>query len=129
MIPFLDRNGTIILTATLALFYILLGASSLDLPGVLGILGGIGILAMLALRQWLGRGTQLAILAVATLPFAVLVWWSVAVPAIGVLLLLFGSAATRGRVPAGRSVPLHSPSTGPLTPESKEATAMIAAAP
>ena len=83
---------------------------------------------MLALRQWLGRGTQLAILAVATLPFAVLVWWSVAVPAIG------GAASSSARPrPAdaslGRSVPLHSPSTGPLTPESKEATAMIAAAP
>ena len=40
-----------------------------------------------------GRG--LAILAIATLPFALLTWWSVATPLIGTLLLALGVTALR----------------------------------
>ena len=93
----LDRNWTAVLVGVLALFYILLGASALNLAGVLGIVGGAAILGALVFRRRLGRASGFAILVVATLPFALLAWWSVAVPVIGVLVLVLGWTATRPR--------------------------------
>ena len=49
----LGRNWTAILTAVLALFYVFLGATALDLAGALGILGGLAVLTALAFRTWL----------------------------------------------------------------------------
>jgi len=92
-----DRNWTAVLVGALALFYVFLGATSLGIAGVLGILGGIVVLGVLALRERLGRALRLVALAVATVPFALLAWWSVAVPVIGVLLLAIGYAATGAR--------------------------------
>jgi hypothetical protein len=43
------------------------------------------------------------ILAVATLPFAVLTWWSVAVPVIGILLIASGWGALRSPAPEHNS--------------------------
>jgi hypothetical protein len=91
----LDRNWATILTAVLALFYVFLGATALGLAGVLGIVGGVAALAALALRMRLPHVVGLVILTVATLPFALLTWWSVAVPVIGSLLIAIGSAALR----------------------------------
>ena len=72
-----------------------LGATALGLAGVLGIVGGLALLAALALRRRLPHALGLVILTVATLPFALLTWWSVAVPLIGILLIAIGSAALR----------------------------------
>jgi hypothetical protein len=103
----LDRNWAAILTAVLALFYVFLGATALGLAGVLGIVGGVAVLAALELRRRLPHAVGLAILTVATLPFALLTWWSVAVPLIGILLIATGSPALRS--------PTHCPSTAPST--------------
>jgi len=91
----LDRNWT----AILALFYVFLGATALGLAGLLGILGGLTVLAALALRTRLPRRLGLAVLAIAALPFALLAWWSVAIPVIGILLIATGSAALRCQAP------------------------------
>ncbi|MCW2963149.1 MAG: hypothetical protein JWO17_401 [Actinomycetia bacterium] len=91
----IDRNWTSILTAVLALFYVFLGATALGLAGVLGILGGLAVLAVLAFRTRLAPALGLALLAVATVPFALLVWWSFAVPLIGILLIATGWTALR----------------------------------
>jgi hypothetical protein len=91
----IDRNATALLVGVLALFYILLGASSPDLAGVLGIVGGAAILGVLVFRGRLGHLSGFAILVVATLPFALLTWWSVAVPVIGALVILIGWTASR----------------------------------
>jgi hypothetical protein len=65
------------------------------MAGLLGILGGLAVLALLPLRSKLSRPLGLALLALATLPFALLTWWTVATPLIGVLLLALGAAALR----------------------------------
>ena len=101
----LDRNWATILTAVLALFYVFLGATALGLAGVLGIIGGVAVLAALTLRRRLPPALGLAILIVATLPFALLTWWSVAVPVIGILLIATGSAALRSPAPWSSTAP------------------------
>ena len=89
----LDRNGTAILAAVLALLYVFLGATALGLSGVLGIAGGVVALALLAVRGRHAYRWHLALLAFAAIPFAALAWWSVAVPVIGALLFVMGALA------------------------------------
>jgi hypothetical protein len=100
----LNRNWTAILAAVLALFYVFLGATALGFAGLVGILGGLAVLGLLALHTKLSRPFGLALLMFATLPFALLTWWSLATPLIGVLVLATGSAAlgrdaARARLP------------------------------
>ncbi len=95
----LDRNWISILATALALFYVFLGATALGLTGLIGILGGLVVLAVLALRTRLPLALGLALLAVATLPFALLTWWSVAVPLIGFLLIATGWVALKSSTP------------------------------
>jgi hypothetical protein len=102
----LDRNWATILTAVLALFYVFLGATALGLAGVLGIVGGGAVLAELALQKRLSHALGLAILTVATLPFALLTWSSVAVPVIGILLIAIGSAALLSPAQCTSSAPI-----------------------
>jgi hypothetical protein len=97
-----DRNWTAILTAVLALLYLFLGATALGLAGLLGILGGLGVLAVLAFRTRLPAALGLALLAVAMVPFALLAWWSVAVPLIGGLLIATGWAALKSSAQSTR---------------------------
>jgi MFS family permease len=87
------RNGTAILTVVLACFYVFLGATALGVAGVLGILGGLLILGLVAMRGKLPMPVTVVLLLLATLPFAVLTWWSVATPLIGILLLALGMLA------------------------------------
>jgi hypothetical protein len=102
----LDRNWAAILTAVLALFYVFLGAAALGLAGVLGIVGGVAVLAALALQKRLSHALGLVILTVATLPFALLTWSSVAVPVIGILLIAIGSAALLSPAQCTSSAPI-----------------------
>jgi hypothetical protein len=93
----LDRNWRAILAGVLALFYVFLGATALGLAGLAAILGGLAVLAVLAFRTRLAPALGLALLAVATVPFALLVWWSVVVPLIGILLIATGWTALRSQ--------------------------------
>lgn len=90
-----ERNWTAILTVVLAAFYLFLGATALGLAGVLGIAGGLLVLALLAGRLRIPVPLALALLVLAAVPFAALTWWSVATPLIGLLLLAVGVPALR----------------------------------
>jgi hypothetical protein len=91
------RNGTAILTVVLACFYVFLGATALGVAGVLGILGGLLILGLVAMRGKLRAPVTVVLLLLAALPFAVLTWWSVATPLIGILLVALGVPALARR--------------------------------
>jgi hypothetical protein len=86
-----ERSWTAMLVVFLALLYIFLGATALGLAGVAGIAGGLAILALVALRSNVPGPLALVLLLIATLPFAMLTWWSAAVPLTGLLLLAFGA--------------------------------------
>jgi hypothetical protein len=93
----MERNWTAILTASLALFYVFLGATARGVAGMLGIIGGLGILALIATRGAVSRPGALVLLLCAALPFAVLTWWSVATLVIALLLLAVGTPALTGQ--------------------------------
>jgi hypothetical protein len=92
------RNWTAILTVALACFYVALGATALGVAGVLGILGGVLVLGLVAMRDKLPVPLTVVLLLLAALPFAALTWWSVATPLIAILLLVLGVPALARRV-------------------------------
>ncbi len=63
---------------------------------IVGLLGGLLVLAMAALRP---RSWTLAAVAAGALPFAALTWWSLTTPLVAVLALGFAAGAARA---AGR---------------------------
>jgi hypothetical protein len=91
----LGRNWTALLTVVLGAFYVFLGATALGLAGILGMLGGLLAIALVAARGVLPTQVALALLLAAALPFAALTWWSVATPLIAILLLVLGGLALR----------------------------------
>ncbi|HXL44197.1 MAG TPA: hypothetical protein VN960_09085 [Gaiellaceae bacterium] len=99
-----ERNWTAILTVVLACFYVFLGATALGLAGLLGIAGGLLVLGLVATRRKLPSPVAVVLLLLAALPFAVLTWWSVATPLIGILLLALGvpALARRAHEPRGQ---------------------------
>lgn len=91
----LGRNWTAVLTVVLGAFYVFLGATALGLAGILGMLGGLLAIALVAARGVLPHPVALVLLLAAAVPFAALTWWSVATPLIAVLLLVLGGLALR----------------------------------
>jgi hypothetical protein len=89
----LGRNWTALLTVVLGAFYVFLGATALGLAGILGILGGLLAIGLVAARGALPTPVALGLLLAAALPFAALTWWSVATPLIAILLLAIGALA------------------------------------
>jgi hypothetical protein len=93
----LDRNWTALLTVVLAAFYVFLGATALGLAGVLGIAGGLLVLALVVVRDAIAAPLAILLLVVAAAPFAALTWWSVATPLTGILLIAIGTPALKRR--------------------------------
>ena len=91
----LGRNWTAVLTVVLGAFYVFLGATALGLAGILGMLGGLLAIAVVAARGVIPTPVALVLLLAAALPFAALTWWSVATPLIAILLLVLGGLALR----------------------------------
>jgi hypothetical protein len=91
------RSWTAILTIVLAVSYIFLGATALGLAGLLGIVGGVLVIALVVTRGELPRPAARALLIAAVIPFALLTWWSVATPLIAILLVGVGFPALRVR--------------------------------
>lgn len=91
----LERNWTVLLTATLAVFYVFLGATALGLAGALGVAGGLLVLALLVARDRRPAKLAVPLLLLAAIPFAALTWWSVATPLIGILLIAIGISALK----------------------------------
>ncbi|MGZ4395088.1 MAG: hypothetical protein ACXVZ2_06985 [Gaiellaceae bacterium] len=83
------------LIAVLAVSYVFLGATALGVAGVLGIVGGIVVVATLAARSRLPRHVPLLLLCAAVVPFAVLTWWSVVTPLLALLLIVIGGLTLR----------------------------------
>jgi hypothetical protein len=92
----ISRHWLAALTVTLGAFYVLLGATALGVAGMLGIGGGITILAIVALSSRIPTRVASLVLAVAALPFAVLTWWSIVTPLLAVLVVAIGLFALRG---------------------------------
>jgi hypothetical protein len=86
-----ERNWTAALVVALALVYLFLGATALGTAGVLGVAGGLVVLAVVATRGRIPMPLALALLLLAALPFPALTWWSVATPFAGLLLLAIGA--------------------------------------
>jgi len=96
----ISRNWLAALTAILAAFYVFLGATALGLAGVLGIVGGIAILLLVATPSERAPRVKRLVLVAATLPFAALTWWSVVTPLLAILVVAIGWPAPGGRCAA-----------------------------
>jgi hypothetical protein len=99
----IGRSWLSALTFVLGAFYVLLGATALDVAGTLGIVGGVVILALVATSARIPLRVGQLVLVAAALPFALLTWWSVVTPLIGILVVALGWFAL-GQPRAIRSV-------------------------
>jgi hypothetical protein len=90
----LRRTWPAILVAVLALFYIWIGVAAHGWDRILGLGGGVLILAAIAATH---RSVSAAsvLLIVGALPLAVATWWSIATPVLAILVLLLGWIAIR----------------------------------
>ena len=96
VIETISRHWLAALTVVLGVFYIFLGATALGVAGMLGIGGGITILAIVALSSRIPTRVASLVLVAAALPFAVLTWWSIVTPLLAILVVAIGLFALRG---------------------------------
>jgi uncharacterized membrane protein YfcA len=100
----ISRRWLAALTVVLGLFYIFLGATALGVAGMLGIVGGIVIVTVVATSSRLPPRVASIALVAAALPFAVLTWWSIVTPLLAILALTIGRYVTHlGERPRRRS--------------------------
>jgi hypothetical protein len=92
----ISRSWLAALAVVLGAFYIFLGATTLGVPGVLGIVGGVTIIAVVATASRVPSRVGPFILVAAALPFAVLTWWSIVTPLLAITTLAIGWRALRG---------------------------------
>jgi hypothetical protein len=92
----INRHWLAALTVVLGAFYIFLGATALGVAGVLGMVGGSMILAVVALSWRITARFASLVLVTAALPFAVLTWWSIVTPLLATLVTAIGWFAVRG---------------------------------
>jgi uncharacterized membrane protein YozB (DUF420 family) len=97
----IGRRWLDVLTVVLGAYYVFLGATALGVPGLLGVVGGIVIVAVVATSSRIPPRIAPIVLVAAALPFAVLTWWSIVTPLVAILVVAIGWLALRR--PAGRS--------------------------
>jgi hypothetical protein len=97
----ISRSWLAALTVVLGAFYIFLGATALGVAGMLGIVGGVMIITVIATSWRLPLRVGRIVLVAAALPLAVLTWWSIVTPLLAILVVAIGWAALRR--------PVHSP--------------------
>jgi hypothetical protein len=85
-----------IMLGALGALQVWLATTAVGPARILGLLGGLLVLAMATLRP---RAWTLAAVAAGALPFAALTWWSLTTPLVAVLTLGFAALAARS---AGR---------------------------
>jgi len=80
--------------AVLALFYLWIGAAAHGWDRILGLAGGVFILAAVATagRSW---PAAYPLLVLGALPLAIVTWWSIATPVLAVVVLILGWIAVR----------------------------------
>jgi hypothetical protein len=91
----ISRHWLAALTVILGAFYVFLGATALGAAGMLGIFGGIMIIAVVALSSRIPPRVTPLVLVAAALPFAVLTWWSIVTPLLAILVVAIGWFALR----------------------------------
>ncbi len=79
------------LVAVLALYYLALGVVVGGGIGLVGIAGAVLISTALVMRPQ-SRWIAAILLATGAIPFAVLLWWSVIAPVLGLVTLIIGGA-------------------------------------
>ncbi len=89
MVANVERYWLIGLVAILAVFYLALGLEIGGATGLVGMAGGVLIGAALIVRRR-SRPLAGAFLLIGAAPFAVLLWWSVVVPALALVTLVIG---------------------------------------
>ena len=90
----LHRCWAVALTGVVALLYLWIGVSAHGGQRLLGIAGGLLILAALAAAPR-SRTAAPVLLSVGALPLAVASWWSIVTPVLALLALLIGWSAVR----------------------------------
>jgi hypothetical protein len=90
----LRRTWAAVLVAVLALFYLWIGTVAHGWDRVLGLGGGVLVLAAVATARRSGRGA-VALLVVGALPVAIATWWSIVTPVLAILVLVLGWIAIR----------------------------------
>lgn len=90
----LHRNWPGALLAVLGFLYLWIGLAAHGWDRVLGVVGGVLILAAAAaIRR--SATIALGLLLLGSLPLAVATWWSIVTPMLAILTLLMGSLALR----------------------------------
>jgi hypothetical protein len=92
----ISRRWLAALTVVLGAFFIFLGVTALGVPGVLGIVGGITIVSVVATSSRVPSRVGFFILVAAAVPFAVLTWWSIVTPLLAIATIAIGWRALRG---------------------------------
>jgi hypothetical protein len=95
LVDTISCHGLAALTVVLGAFYLFLGATALGVAGMLGIVGGSMILAVVALSSRIPARFASLLLVAAALPFAVLTWWSIVTPLLAILVMAIGWSALR----------------------------------
>jgi len=101
----IDRNATRIFASALAVLYLGLGLAALGTTGLLGVVGALVTLGLLLVHPRVSVPRAVAVLVVATAPFAVATWWSIVTPTVAVLIVAMGSVAIAGLRTPPRHVP------------------------
>lgn len=86
----IGRRWLDVLTVVLGAFYVFLGATALGVAGLLGVVGGIMIVAVVATSSRIPSRIAPIVLVAAALPFAVLTWWSIVTPLVAILVVAIG---------------------------------------
>jgi len=99
------RTWPAIGVAVLALFYLWIGATAHGWDRILGLAGGVLILAAVAAARR-SVSAAYALLVLGALPLAILTWWSIATPVLAIDVLLLGWIAVRHlRAPRAVAIP------------------------
>jgi len=90
----LRRTWPVVLVTIVALLYLWVAVAAHGWDRVLGLAGGLAILAAVALgRRYFAAAV--AVLVLGALPLAVITWWSIATPVLAILALVLGAMAIR----------------------------------
>jgi hypothetical protein len=80
--------------AVLALYYIWIGIVAHGWDRILGLAGGVVILAAIVAARQAMPGAY-ALLVIGALPLAIVTWWSIATPVLAIVVLVLGWIAVR----------------------------------
>jgi hypothetical protein len=92
-----DRAWGRVLVATLGAYAVVLGATTFDVAGMLGVVGGLLTIALAVAAERVPRALVIGGLVLAVAPFAILTWWSVVTPLLALVTLAIGISMLKRR--------------------------------